>query len=130
MDKRENAFAGENLGWRLETIVYLELKRREVGKVCDIYYQQEKTSETDFIVCNGNQSIGIYQVSYDISNEKTRKREILGCLAGAIITRCDNMYIIMDHQREDIIVEDKIIKVFPAYEWLLNTSGDLKSQEN
>ncbi len=40
------------------------------------------------------------------------------------------MYIITDHQREDIIVEDKIIKVFPAYEWLLNTSGDLKSQEN
>lgn len=130
MDKRENAFAGENLGWRLETIEYLELKRRYVGKGCDIYYHKEKTSETDFIVCNGNQTIGIYQVSYDISNEKTRKREIRGCLAGAKITRCDNMYIITDHQREDIIVEDKIIKVFPAYEWLLNTSGDLKSQEN
>lgn len=90
MDKRENAFVGENLGWRLETIVYLELKRRYAEKGCDIYYHKEKTSETDFIVYNGNQTIGIYQVSYDISNEKTRKREIRGCLAGAKITRCDN----------------------------------------
>lgn len=28
MNKRENALSGENLGWRLETVVYLELRRR------------------------------------------------------------------------------------------------------
>lgn len=120
MDKRENAFAGDNLGWRLETIVYLELKRRYGGQSCDIYYHREKTSETDFIVCNGNKTLGIYQVSYDISNEKTRKREIRGCLAGSKVTHCDNIYIITNHQREDISIEDKTIKVIPAYEWLLS----------
>ena len=31
MNKRENAFAGENLGWRLETVVYLELRRRSMA---------------------------------------------------------------------------------------------------
>ena len=40
MDKRENAFSGENLGWRLETIVYLELLRRKAGTENDIYYYQ------------------------------------------------------------------------------------------
>lgn len=130
MDKRENAFAGENLGWRLETIVYLELKRRYAGQGYDIYYHREKTSETDFIVCDGNKAIGIYQVSYDISNEKTRKREIRGCLAGAKITQCDNIYIITDHEREDISVDDKNIKVIPAYEWLLSTPDESESQQN
>ena len=98
----------------------MELKRRYAGQGCDIYHHREKTSETDFIVCDGNNAIGIYQVSYDISNEKTRKREIRGCLSGSKLTRCDNIYIITDHQREDISVDDKTIKVIPAYEWLLD----------
>ncbi|MCC8071080.1 MAG: ATP-binding protein [Bacteroidales bacterium] len=119
MDKRENAFAGENLGWRLETIVYLELKRRYAEQGCDIYYHKEKACETDFIVCDGNKAIGIYQVSFDISNERTRKREFRGCLAASKITHCDNMFIITDHERVDLQVDDKIIKAIPAYEWLL-----------
>ncbi|MCF0220624.1 MAG: ATP-binding protein [Muribaculaceae bacterium] len=124
MDKRENAFAGDNLGWRLETIVYLELRRRYAAHGYDIYYHKEKSCETDFIVCNGNRTICIYQVSYDISKERTRQREIRGCLAGAKLTQCDNLYIITDHQRENITVDNKTIKVIPAYEWLLNASID------
>ena len=118
MDKRDNAFSGENLGWRLETIVYLELLRRKAGTDNDIYYYQGRSAETDFVVCDGNKTLAVYQVSYDISSEKTRKREIKGCIAGAKATKCDNIFLITNHE-SDIIEEDGYtIQVVPIWEWL------------
>ena len=120
MDKRENAFSGENLGWRLETMVYLELLRRKAGTEYDIYYYQGRNAEADFVVCDGNKTLAIYQVSYDISNEKTRKREIKGCIAGAKATKCDNLFLITDHESETIEEEGYTIQVIPVWEWLVS----------
>ena len=118
MDKRENAFSGENLGWRLETIVYLELLRRKAGTENDIYYYQGRSAEADFVVCDGNKTLAVYQVSYDISNDKTRKREIKGCIAGAKATKCDNLFLITDHESEVIEEDGYTIQVIPIWEWL------------
>lgn len=118
MDKRTDAFAGDNLGWRLETLVYLELRRRYAE--ADIYYFKENTAEADFVICDGNRAIAVYQVSYDISSEKTRRREIRGCIAGAKATKCNNLYLITDHERDDIEESGYKIAVRPAYEWLLD----------
>ena len=118
MDKRENAFSGENLGWRLETIVYLELLRRKAGTENDIYYYQGRSAEADFVVCDGNNTLAVYQVSYDISNDKTRKREIKGCIAGAKATKCDNIFLITDHESEVIEEDGYTIQVIPIWEWL------------
>ena len=118
MDKRENAFSGENLGWRLETIVYLELLRRKAGTENDIYYYQGRSAEADFVVCDGNKTLAVYQVSYDISNGKTRKREIKGCIAGAKATKCDNLFLITDHESEIIEEDGYTIQVVPIWEWL------------
>ena len=120
MDKRENAFSGENLGWRLETIVYLELLRRKAGTGNDIYYFQSRSAEVDFVVCDGNKTLAIYQVSYDISKEKTRKREIRGCIAGAKATNCDKIFLITDHESEIIEEDGYTIRVIPVWEWLTN----------
>ncbi len=118
MDKRENAFSGENLGWRLETIVYLELLRRKAGTENDIYYYQGRSAEADFVVCDGNKTLAVYQVSYDISNNKTRKREIKGCIAGAKATKCDNLFLITYHESEVIEEDGYTIQVVPIWEWL------------
>ena len=118
MDKRENAFSGENLGWRLETIVYLELLRRKAVTENDIYYYQGRSAEADFVVCDGNKTLAVYQVSYDISNDKTRKREIKGCIAGAKATKCDNLFLITDHESEVIEEDGYTIQVVPIWEWL------------
>lgn len=119
MDKRTDAFAGDNLGWRLETLVYLELRRRYAEANMDIYYFKENTAEADFVICDGNRAIAMYQVSYDISSEKTRRREIRGCIAGAKATKCNILYLITDHERDDIEESGYKIAVRPAYEWLL-----------
>lgn len=120
MDKRENAFSGDNLGWRLETIVYLELLRRKAQSGNDIYYFQNRSAEADFVVCDGNKTQSIYQVSYDISNAKTRKREIRGCIAAAQATQCNNILLITDHESEMIEEDGYTIQVIPVWEWLVS----------
>ena len=121
MDGRQDAFAAENLGWRLETIVYVELLRRNRPIDRDIYYFANASGyEADFVVCRGNRVEEIYQVSYDISNEKTRQRELRGLLAASAETHCDNLYLITDFQREDVSLKGKQIHIVPAYEWLLD----------
>ena len=120
MDSRPEAFVGENIGWRLETIVYIELLRRNRPKERDVYYYKNSSGyEADFVVCKNNIVEEIYQVSYDISKEKTRKRELRGLLTASKETQCNNLFLITDFQREEVIVEDKVIKIIPAYDWLI-----------
>lgn len=123
MDKRENAFSGEILGWRLETIVYLELLCRKAGTEKDIYYYQGRSAEADFVVCDGNKTLAVYQVSYDITNSKTRKREIKGCIAGAKATKCNNIFLITDQETEIIEEQGYTIQVIPIWEWLVRDEG-------
>lgn len=120
MDGRQDAFVGENIGWRLETIVYLELLRRNRPVTRDVYYYKSSDGyEADFVVCKGNVVKEIYQVCYDISKEKTRKRELRGLLVASKETRCDNLFLITDFQRDEITIENKQIHILPAYEWAL-----------
>lgn len=118
MDNRENALAKENLGWRLETIVYLELRRRYNGSGFDVYYYKDKTAEADFVVCDKSKAVAVYQVSYDISVKKTLKREIRGCIAAAKATRCNQIFLITEYEKKDLEVDSYSIAVRPAYEWL------------
>ncbi len=119
MNKRENALAGENLGWRLETIVYLELRRRIRTEEEDIYYFDNGNTEADFIVCNGNKATGVYQVSYNIENPKTRRREVNGAITAAKTTKCNDVYILTDHQSETIVQNGIKIKAMPVWEWIV-----------
>lgn len=120
MNRRSDAFSGENFGWRLETIVYLELLRRYKSQGFDIYYFSERSGECDFVICEGRKAVVAIQVSYDISNEKTRKREISGLLLAAKKTGCKNLFLLTDHSYEDIETEDYKIAVRPVFDYLLN----------
>ena len=117
MNKRDNAFAGDNLGWRLETIVLNHLVRRCKLEGFDVYYMKERSGECDFIVSDGNKAIQCIQVSYDISNEKTRKREINGLLLAHKQTKCSNLLLLTDHIYEEIDIDGLHILVKPVYEW-------------
>lgn len=119
MNNRENAFAGDNLGWRLETVVYVELLRRYKTEGKDIYYFADRSGECDFIVCDNRKAILAIQVSYDISTPKTRKREISGLLLAARKTNCSELLLLTDHEYEDLCENGYEIKIRPAYEYLL-----------
>ena len=119
MDQRENAFAGENLGYRLETIVLIHLTRKRKMEELDLYYLNERYGECDFLVCKGNTVLQAVQVSYDISGKKTRKREVNGLLLAAKQTGCTNLLLLTDHESSTIEEGGYQIKVQPVYEWSL-----------
>lgn len=117
MNMRENAFSAENLGWRLETIVLIHLLRKCKLHGWDICYLKERSGECDFLVCQGNHVLQCVQVSYDISSEKTRKRELNGLKTAAQITNCNNLLLLTDHTYEDTMYEGLDIKIRPVHEW-------------
>lgn len=119
MDRRENAFAGKNLGFRLETIVAIHLIRKCKMEGCDVYYLNDRSGECDFVVCKGNRVMQAIQVSYDISAEKTRKREINGLLLAARQTGCDNLLLLTDHESNTLVESGHQIRIQPVYEWSL-----------
>lgn len=123
MNQRNNAFAGDNLGWRLETIVLIELLRRCKANGWDIYYLNERTGECDFLLTNGNQVMQAIQVSFDISAEKTKKREINGLLLACKLTKCNNLLLLTDHEYNNIQQDGHNIAIRPVYDWCVSGSA-------
>ncbi len=117
LNARKEAFAGENLGWRLETIVYLELKRR-YSTGYDIYYLKDNAFEADFVVCKRSTVLEVIQVSYDIENTKTYKREINGLIQASKTTKCDNLKLITAYTDKQVAEQGKQIEIVPCYKWL------------
>lgn len=120
MDKRRDAFSGPNKGFRLETIVYLELLRRCARQSFDLYYYNNGSAEADFVVCDGNKTQAVYQVTFTLEGVKTRNREIRGAVACAKDTKPEKTYIITDHDDEYTLnVNDCTIYVVPVWKWLV-----------
>ncbi len=67
----------ENLGRLLENQVFVELLRKgyEPGETL-FYYRTRNDKEIDFVTRKGSKVERLIQVCYDLSSEKTRKREL------------------------------------------------------
>lgn len=120
MNNRADAFAGVNLGWRLETIAYLELLRRYRSQGRDIYYYSDRSGECDFVICRNRQAEIAIQVSYDISNDKTRQRELNGLIHCAENTGAHTLLLLTDHIYDDITINNHQIAIRPLYEFALS----------
>lgn len=105
----------EDKGKAMEQVVFLELKRR--GK--ELYFYKGRY-ECDFIVREGNTVSEIIQVSYSLSNDKTKKREIRGIVDACKEFGMKNGIIITTEAIPDFEVEKIKIKVAPLYRWLLS----------
>lgn len=123
MNRRENAFSGENLGWRLETAVLNHLVRKCRNEGWDIYYLKERSGECDFIVCDGNRTLQCIQVSYDISSGKTLRREIDGLLLAAGRTGCENLLLLTDFEYREMERDGHHVRIRPVYEWCAEMFG-------
>lgn len=121
-NNRENSFAAENVGWRLENVVYTELLRRCSNDFLDIYYYKAspRSKEVDFVVCNQDKAVELIQVAYDIDNEKTFNRETSSLVKASTALRCDNLTLIAFTQTRDEMIDGKRIKILSAVDWLLN----------
>ena len=119
ISNRQNTFSTENIGWRLENAVYVELRHRADIKYADVFYYNDRSFEVDFLVAKSGVVEELYQVCYDMSNDKTRKREINSILQGAKKFHCNNLTIITFAENEILKLNDYTIKVVSADKWML-----------
>lgn len=120
-NNRDNSFAAENIGWRLENVIYIELLRRCTNDFLDIYYYKEspRSKEIDFVLCNQDKAVELIQVAYDIDNQKTFYRETSSLIKASAKLHCDNLTLIAFTQTRDEKIDGKCIKILSATDWLL-----------
>lgn len=97
----------------LENQIFIELRRRYKEQI----YFIRRITETDFIV--PEEKI-VLQVSYQISNNETRKREIKGLIDAMTEFKINTGTIITFDTEEVITVDEFKINVVPAWKWLLS----------
>lgn len=102
----------ENLGRLLENQVFVELLRRGYipGQTL-FYYRTRNDKEIDFVTRKGTKVEQLIQVCYDMTSEKTRKRELEALVEAAEELHCDNLLVITNSQEEEIDRKDKVISV-------------------
>ena len=109
---------GDNLGWRLENLVFLKLyDNREAGDY-EIYYWKNGC-EVDFVLVRKQRVIQLIQVSYDLSSPKTRQREINALLKASTQLSCDNLLLVNYKEKSASVIGGKTIHILPAVEFLL-----------
>ena len=105
-------------GKKLENTVFLQLYRHRTP-VDRIFYYQGK-GECDFVVQSGVEISRLIQVTWDMGDEETRRREINGLVEAAEATGCDNLFIITSDSSEEIKLDNGMeIHVLSAWRWLL-----------
>lgn len=85
----------ENLGRLLENQVFIELLRRGYDTEKSLfYYRSRNDKETDFVTRQGPHVESLIQVCYDLSSERTLKREIDSMIECAGELKCDKLLLI------------------------------------
>lgn len=105
-------------GKNLENAVFLQLNRTKEPTDKISYYQGD--SECDFVVQRIDSVIQLIQVSWEMTDENTRKREIAGLLEASLATECNNLLIITKDEESVITRDGKRINVVPAWKWLIS----------
>ena len=123
LSNRENALQPDNLGWRLENVVAVELLRRQKYADEQLYYLRESNRyEVDFVCTQASKVMELVQVTYDFSNPSVKlfNREIGGLVKASKKTHCDHLTLIVMYGETGIIEHDgKKIRVVNAADWLL-----------
>ena len=120
-NNRSHSMAGENIGWRLENVVYIELLRRCSKEFLDVYYYRPdaRQKEVDFVICNRNKPKELIQVAYDIEKPKTFDRETSALIKASTALDCDNLTLITFAPSETVEVGGRKIQIYSAIDWLL-----------
>lgn len=118
----------ENLGWRLENVIAIELFRRIEFDTQQIFYlKQNKSYEVDFALVDRGHVIQLIQVTYNFTNptRKLYNREIGGLIKGATATGCKNLTLIMmSGDTGDICINGLTVHCVLATQWLLEAYKD------
>lgn len=105
----------ENLGRLLENQVFIELLRRGYDTEKSLfYYRSRNDREVDFVTRQGVHVDSLIQVCYDLSSERTLKREADSIVECAGELKCSNLIIVTMDEERAIEWKGYTIKVVPV----------------
>ena len=102
----------------LENLVAVELKRRGYDL---FYWKNLKGEEVDFVIVENETVSQLIQVSYNMSLEDTKEREIRALKKGMQKFGLDKGTILTLNREETIKENDFEIDVCPVSKWLLES---------
>lgn len=105
---------GSDFGQLLENLIFIELKRRGVEVW---FYKTKNNLEVDFLWFNVEPKL--LQICYDLSSPSTYKREISALETAMQEIGVKRSSIISYTSSDTIETPSGIIKVIPAWQWLL-----------
>jgi len=113
LSSTNSASFSEDKGKMLENMVFINLRKKNK----EIFYFQEK-GECDFVIKEKNKITKAMQVCYKI-NKENEEREINGLLEAMKEFKLNEGLIITYDQEDKLLIKDKVIKIVPAWKWLL-----------
>lgn len=106
-----------NSGLFLENLVFLHLRRKTEA----IYYLKTRSGkEVDFLWIDEKKEKNLTQVSWDITDETTKKREISALWEAMEELQLTTASIVTQNQRETLNNNYKTIEVIPAWQFCLS----------
>ncbi|MEK6893699.1 MAG: ATP-binding protein [Nanoarchaeota archaeon] len=107
-----------------ENVVAQELKRKEMDKLCEIYYwKNQQQEEVDFVVRENLKIKQLIQVCFNVEKPKTKDREIRALLKAGKELKCKELLVITENYEHEENVKwfdlEGKIKFIPLWKWLL-----------
>ena len=112
----------EDRGRLLENIVALQLIRRKhyFDTRLEIYYWKDYAgNEVDFVLKEGASITQLIQVSYNIDDTDTKKREVDSLLTCSDNLKCENLLVLTNDYEDTENFEGKSIRFIPIWKWSL-----------
>lgn len=106
-------------GTRLETFVFIELKRR--GR--EVFTVSEPGYEVDFLVSEGRRCAQLVQVCYRLSDPATRERELTALARAARLKDCRELLVLTHDEQDEVRMDGFAIRVIPAWRWALDDAS-------
>ncbi|MBI2176276.1 ATP-binding protein [Candidatus Woesearchaeota archaeon] len=112
--------SSQNIGKIAENIVAAEIKRRATTSGEEVYYWQDyQKKEVDFVVKKGLKIRQLIQVSWDISEYKTKEREIKALHKASRELKCNNLLVITGGYEAEEAFAGKKISFLPLWKWVM-----------
>jgi predicted AAA+ superfamily ATPase len=112
--------ASGDLGHLLETVVYLELRRR--GKSL-AYVVTSSGYEIDFLAEDPAGGRELIQVCADLEDPATRQRELRALEEGMAEARCERASLVTLQEEGSVDLAGGTLRIVPAWRWLLEPAG-------
>jgi len=111
-------------GRTLENIVFLQLRNKRYELDYEIYYYKDRRHEIDFLCDRRGRIMKLVQVAYEISDEKTRERELSALFDMGREFKCDDLLLVTDHDNEVVERDGHKVRIVDIVTWLLESAAE------